>query len=250
MTSGQANLPEHMAFNARVPNFALLLNTVWDATSAEKIEEYKNKGRKGAKLFGAALLVSLLSAYSPDALAQPQGLEMVNITTVFVQAMQFTQNHMGEGAQFATDAAAGAVEMAGAVAHRINETIIAPSAGAVRGSGQNVSAWAEQQKEAILSLGSGFTAAVGEVADYLIPETKGAIVERAILIVAALKSFSEGVSFAMKGLRSFGNRCLGRREEEPEATQEAPRVVEVHHHHYYHGTPPSAPPSDDEPPQP
>lgn len=195
----------------------------------DRMESFNKHGKTGAKVFGAALLAAILTAYSPETFAAQQHMPMSS-TTIFMQVLEFSQTALPNGLQFANNAAAGAVEFAGAMAVHIQDNIIAPSVGAVRSSGNSVFDWVSTQRETISSLGTGIMDSIKEVTDYLIPKTKGEIVERGILIIAALKSFSEGVSFAVKGLRKIGNKLSGR--EEP-ADPAPPAPTEVHHHHYY-----------------
>lgn len=219
-----------------------LRSSVSQFATDDRIKKFGRHGKTGAKIFGAMLLATMLSAYSPDAAAQYQ--DPVNTLTVFSQVVQYAQTIVPNGAQFASEAAAGASQMAHAVAYHVNDTVVAPSMGAVRANGNDLSQWAASQRDAAVQLGTSLYESAKEIAAYLVPKTKGEIVERGILILAALKSFSEGVSLLGKGAKSILRRVTGRKEEEPAAAATAEPVtkIEVHHHHYY-GTAPT-PPAD------
>lgn len=203
-----------------------------------RMRDFRNKGKKGAKAFGVVAFAAVLSAYSPDAFAQSHYL--MSPGTLFLETVNATQKAMPAGGpEFAMDAIAGGQAMAGAVAHYINETIIAPAMGAVRTSGQGFSVWAAAQRDAVMMMGASVIDGVKDIANYLIPETKGEMVEKAIIVVAALKSFAEGLEIAKKTLSAIGRKITGR--PAPDAPEAAAKV-EIHHHHYYAG-PPAAPPA-------
>lgn len=192
-------------------------------------ERLSKHGKSGARVFGVALISALLTAYAPDTFAAQQHMP-VSTATIFVQVMETTQVGLVNGVEFASNAAAGAVEFAGALAVKIQDDIVAPSMGVVRASGNGVADWLSSQRETVNQMGVGMLETVKEITDYLVPKTKGEMVERGVIIIAALKSFAEGVSFAMRGLKKIGQKVTGREDEPVTVT---PPPVQVHHHHYY-----------------
>ena len=202
---------------------------------AERLAWLASKGKGGARLLGMTMLTALLVAYAPDTQAMNQ-VEPVNTVTMFMHAMEFAHATVPNSLQFVIDAAAAATDMAGAIAYTIKEDIVAPTVGTARTSTHAAMIWAAGQKAAIVHLGTSLMEAVREVADYLVPDTKGEMVERAIVAIAALKSFAEGVGVMMKGFRALSRKIRGEPATPPVAAPK-PAQVEVHHHHHYGDAP-------------
>ena len=143
----------------------------------------------------------------------------------------------------------GAKALTDAVAADLYASVIAPAADAIGSMSPGISAWVAAQRDAALSIGTTVFDVSKSIISHLSPQSAGEAVEKGIVALAALKSFSEGLEIAVNLFRKAG-RALSRKPSnpviakaaapaEPAAPAPAPAPVVIeHHHHYYHGAPP------------
>lgn len=186
-------------------------------------------GGKNLKKLGAVAFAAMLTAYSPDVFAQaPINSYMSPTASPLITMMMELNGFVTDLYKVSSDDVgqfmSGASEMAAGVSYYIQESIIAPAVGTTNG----LSSWAGAQRDAIVSMGVSAIDTVRDVVRHIIPDTAGEAVEKGIIIIAALKSFTEGVSLLKRGM----SRLFGKEENPPKAESQI-----IHHHHYYNQVP-------------
>lgn len=205
-------------------------------------------GKRGAYVVGAAVAGAVLFAVAPHlAHAAPDAIASV---VSFAEAVNRAMPSVSP-----VTILMGAKALTDAVAADLYASVIAPAADAIGSMSPGISAWVAAQRDAALSIGTTVFDVSKSVISHLSPQSAGDAVEKGIVALAALKSFSEGLEIAVNLFRKAG-RALSRKPSnpviakaaapaEPSAPAPAPAPVVIeHHHHYYHGAaPPKAEPA-------
>lgn len=219
--------------NTRRASRKPLLHGFSELVSPEHISLLRKGGEKGASTVGAAVATVVLFYAGPDLTRSLPDL-MSHVIDFARAVNEVIPDSSPVGLLM------GAKAFTDSVATEIYQNTVVPAAGFMKSAAPSIGGWAAAQRDSIVSIGDEVVEVARAVMDHLAPKNAGEAVEKGIIALAALKSFSEGLEIAARAFRRVGRSLMGlppKRSHEENPEPPSPPVV-IEHHHHYHGYPP------------
>lgn len=189
--------------------------------TADMMKDLHRKKKK-AYMLGAAAALTAIMAAAPN---------LANLTPDMIApivSMSHSANRLSPMTSVPLYIVMGAKDMTDAVASTLYEQAISPVRQTVAPA---LTEWAGAIKTNVASMSQSIIKSGAEIVKYLLPKSSGEAVEKLVIGLAALKSFSEGLSLAARMMRRAGEKLTGK-ERAKEIVVAQPTIIE-HHHHYY-----------------